>query len=207
MKRLISATVIFTLVLSSFIYAEGVIMIPGKSGSYNYNNSKEILRPGVDGPIYSETDPQSTTTTPTIVENTVTDTTQEESRSRLEELQLRLAQLRGEVPAEESKTVAPLLVINNIESGYNSEGVAYGFARLAQNLSAKRGQVNFESATYIKDNRYEVTNSSKDAYANGTFIVDVFDATENELKEGYQIWFSLYDSNFRKIGTAQAFRK
>ena len=101
------------------------------------------------------------------------------------------------------------MIINtdsDIPSGYTSSGFAYGFARLAQNLSQKRGDVDFISATKVKDKQYIVICSSNDNYSNGAFQVDIFQSNETELKSGYQIWFGLYDENAKKIGTAQAKR-
>ena len=92
----------------------------------------------------------------------------------------------------------------DIPSGFTADGFAYGLARLAHNLSLKRGEVNFVSATKIKDKQYYVVCESADRYANGTFLVDIFPVNETELKDGYQIWFTLYDINAKKLGTAQA---
>ena len=92
----------------------------------------------------------------------------------------------------------------DIPSGFTADGFAYGLARLAHNLSLKRGEVNFVSATKIKDKQYYVVCQSRDKYANGTFLVDIFPANEAELKDGYQLWFTLYDINAKKLGTAQA---
>ena len=92
----------------------------------------------------------------------------------------------------------------DIKSGFTADGFAYGLARLAHNLAAKRGEVNFVSATKIKDKQYYVVCESRDKYANGTFLVDIFPANEAELKDGYQLWFTLYDINAKKLGTAQA---
>ena len=92
----------------------------------------------------------------------------------------------------------------DIPSGFTADGFAYGLARLAHNLSLKRGEVNFVSATKIKDKQYYVVCQSSDRYANGTFLVDIFPANEAELKDGYQLWFTLYDINAKKLGTAQA---
>ena len=92
----------------------------------------------------------------------------------------------------------------DIPSGFTSTGFAYGLARLAHNLSLKRGEVDFVSAAKVKDKQYLVVCKSRDYYANGTFLVDIFPSNENELKDGYQIWFTLYDPQAKKIGTAQA---
>lgn len=92
----------------------------------------------------------------------------------------------------------------DIPSGFTADGFAYGLARLAHNLAAKRGEVNFVSATKIKDKQYYVVCESDDKYANGTFLVDIYPANEAELKDGYQMWFTLYDINAKKLGTAQA---
>lgn len=91
----------------------------------------------------------------------------------------------------------------DIPSGFTADGFAYGLARLAHNLSQKRGEVNFVSATKIKDKQYYVVCQSRDYYANGTFLVDIFPVNEAELKSGYQLWFTLYDINAKKLGTAQ----
>ena len=91
----------------------------------------------------------------------------------------------------------------DIPSGFTADGFAYGLARLAHNLSLKRGEVNFISATKIKDKQYYVVCESRDSYANGTFLVDIYPTNEAELKDGYQLWFTLYDINAKKIGTAQ----
>lgn len=92
----------------------------------------------------------------------------------------------------------------DIPSGFTADGFAYGLARLAHNLSLKRGEVNFVSATKIKDKQYYVVCESLDRYANGTFLVDIFPTNETELKDGYQMWFTLYDIHAKKIGTAHA---
>lgn len=92
----------------------------------------------------------------------------------------------------------------DIPSGFTADGFAYGLARLAHNLALKRGEVTFKSATKIKDKQYYVVCESLDRYANGTFLVDLYPPNEAELKDGYQIWFTLYDINAKKIGTAQA---
>lgn len=91
----------------------------------------------------------------------------------------------------------------DIPSGFTADGFAYGLARLAHNLSQKRGEVNFVSATKIKDKQYYVVCQSRDHYANGTFLVDIYPVNEAELKSGYQLWFTLYDINAKKLGTAQ----
>ena len=190
MKKLISLTMILSLFICSLCFAQ----------------AQEFAAPGVDGPILTnEANPELTTNQQTNNNTETADISEKEAR--LAELRLRLAQLRGEIPVEETKAATTPVIANNIQSGYTAKGVGYGFARLAQNLSVKRGQTDFVSATYIKENRYEVINKSADAWANGTFIVDIFGTNESGLKDGYQIWFALYDANLNRIGTAQAFHK
>lgn len=204
MKRLISLTLSFVLVLSTLAFAQSSVMysasVQSKAGA-----NQEFLAPGADGPIYDNGVQPSNGVIDTI-QNTNILAEQESKEARLAELRARLAELRGEVPAENS-IPATHTATNGIQSGYTTSGVGYGFARLAQNLSVKRGQTDFISATFIGDNRYEVVNKSANWYANGTFIVDVFGPNENSLKDGYQIWFALYDANLKRIGTAQAYHK
>lgn len=102
----------------------------------------------------------------------------------------------------------PIAYNVDIPSGYNANGAAYGLARLAQLREKIHGtDVDITSLTKVSNNQYLITCTSKNAYCNGTFIIDVFPGNENELKEGYQIWFSIFDQYWNKTGTAQAKRK
>ena len=118
-------------------------------------------------------------------------------------LQIAMA-LQAEQERELAMAQAKAAGAVDIQSGYTANGFAYGLARLAHNLSLKRGNVEFVSASKIKDKQYLVVCKSPDTFANGTFLVDIDGVNDNDLKDGYQIWFGLYDNNMTKLGTAQA---
>ena len=61
--------------------------------------------------------------------------------------------------------------------------------------------VTITSATKLANNQYQVTCVSNNPFSNGTFIVDIYPSSDNELKEGYQLWFSLFDGELKKRGT------
>ena len=99
---------------------------------------------------------------------------------------------------------APVVYNVDIPSGYTATGFAYGLARLSALRELIHGKsVNIDSIVKIADKQYQVTCSSENEFCNGTFIVDIFSGNENALKDGYQLWFSLFDQNFNKFGTAQ----
>ena len=102
----------------------------------------------------------------------------------------------------------PMVYNVDIPSGYTATGFAYGLARLAYLREQIHGKpVNIDNIVKIADKQYQVTCTSQDPFCNGTFIVDIFSGNENSLKEGYQLWFSIFDPNFNKSGTAQVKRK
>ena len=102
----------------------------------------------------------------------------------------------------------PMVYNVDIPSGYTATGFAYGLARLAYLREQIHGKpVTIDSIVKLKDRQYQVTCTSVDPYCNGTFIVDIFPGNENKLKEGYQLWFSIFDQNVIKHGSAQVKRK
>lgn len=102
----------------------------------------------------------------------------------------------------------PIIYNVDIPSGYNANGTAYGLARMAQLRERIHGtSVTIESIAKVGHNQYQINCTSKNPYCNGAFIVDVFPGNENVLKEGYQLWFSVFDPAWNKLGTAQVKRK
>lgn len=206
MKKLISFITVFTMLMCSFVFAEASgVNTSGGLGATYITGAQEFLEPGADGPVFSK----GKETTGAII-NTTNQTTDTPVTTETDDKQTRLAQLQAQLAALRnggSVSTSTATTYNvEIASGIRADGVAYGLARLAQNLEAKRGQTSFVSATKVGDNRYNVVLKSVDAWANGTFQVDIFGSNENSLKDGYQIWFSIYDANGRKVGTAQAKR-
>lgn len=193
-KYLISMSVILSLFMCSLCLAQ----------------AQEFTAPGVDGPILSK---EKNTNVDTSVQIMNTEKVAlDDEQVRLAQI-AQLAQLQAQLEAQLAALRAGETMVSNtvsydvdIASGINDKGVAYGLARLAQNLAVKRGETTFVSATKVGQNSYNVVLQSVDDWANGTFRVDIFSPNENTLKEGYQIWFSVYDINGKKIASAQAKR-
>ena len=102
----------------------------------------------------------------------------------------------------------PIIYNSDIPSGYNENGNAYGLARLAQLREKIHGvTVTIDSIIKINQNQYQMTCTSKNKSCDGTFIIDIFPSDENTLKEGYQLWFSIFDPTWNKVGTAQVKEK
>lgn len=104
-------------------------------------------------------------------------------------------------PQQASQT-AYVKAYADIPSGRTAEGFYYGFERLAKLREIIHGKpVTITSVTKLADKQYQITCVSENAFSNGTFIVDILPGNENELKEGYQLWFSIFDANIKKLGT------
>lgn len=95
----------------------------------------------------------------------------------------------------------------DVKSGRTEKGFYYGFERLTHLREIIHGEpVTITSTTKLSDTQYQITCESANRYSNGTFIIDLFPGNQNELKEGYQIWFSLFDEEGRKYYSAQVKR-
>ena len=91
----------------------------------------------------------------------------------------------------------------DIPSGRTADGFYYGLERMVKLREIIHGEpVTITSATKLANNQYQVTCVSNNPFSNGTFIVDIYPSSDNELKEGYQLWFSLFDGELKKRGTA-----
>lgn len=209
MKKLISFITIFTIISASLVFADdyGASRTSGGLARIEDPSAQEFLRPGANGPIFTEGKETEAKSSSQIIEATKeANVVDEQKQAQLSALRAQLAKLRGETL--ETTTIPNInITVNNISSGYTVNGVGYGFARLAQNIAARRGDTTFISATHLGENHYEVVLSSVDTWANGTFLIDVYDDSSAELKEGYQVWIGLYDANLKRIGTAQAKKK
>ena len=90
----------------------------------------------------------------------------------------------------------------DIPSGRTESGFYYGLERMAKLREIIHGTpVTITSATKLANSQYQVTCVSNNPFSNGTFIVDIYPSSDNELKEGYQLWFSLFDGELKKRGT------
>ena len=90
----------------------------------------------------------------------------------------------------------------DIPSGRTADGFYYGLERMVKLREIIHGEpVTITSTTKLANNQYQVTCVSNNAFSNGTFIVDIYPSSDNELKEGYQLWFSLFDGELKKRGT------
>ena len=90
----------------------------------------------------------------------------------------------------------------DIPSGRTADGFYYGLERMAKLREIIHGTpVTITSATKLANSQYQVTCVSNNPFSNGTFIVDIYPSSDNELKEGYQLWFSLFDGELKKRGT------
>ncbi len=91
----------------------------------------------------------------------------------------------------------------DIPSGRTADGFYYGLERLSKLREILHGTpVTITSCTKLANNQYQITCTSENAFSNGTFIVDIYPSSDNELKEGYQLWVSLFDADLKKRGTA-----
>ena len=91
----------------------------------------------------------------------------------------------------------------DIPSGRTADGFYYGFERLSKLREILHGtSVTITSCTKLTENQYQITCASENAFSNGNFIVDIYPSSDNELKEGYQLWISLFDAELKKRGTA-----
>ena len=194
----ISMTFVITLISVSFAgvshYSTNIIM-PKNSGFNPATGTQPTAQVYNSQSNAQTTEPQATQLTPEQLYEM-------QKAQALKAMQEALANGNNATQNAEMQALANAML--DIPSGFTNDGFAYGLARLAHNLSLKRGEVNFVSATKIKDKQYYVVCDSADRYANGTFLVDIFPANEAELKDGYQLWFTLYDINAKKLGTAQA---
>lgn len=95
----------------------------------------------------------------------------------------------------------------DVKSGRTEKGFYYGFERLTHLREIIHGEpVTITSTTKLSDTQYQVTCASANRYSNGTFIIDLFSSNQNELKEGYQLWFSLFDEEGHKYYSAHVKR-
>lgn len=109
-------------------------------------------------------------------------------------------------PQQQSQT-AYIRNYADIPSGRTEKGFYYGLERLVYLREGIHGEpVTITSVVKLSNTQYQVTCSSADRHSNGTFIVDLFSSNENELKEGYQLWFSIFDATGRKYYSAQVKR-
>ena len=198
---LLSMTLVFITVSMSFAGVNHVSSGTIYPKTSNYN---PVGEPDVSVPKSTQA-PANTTQAPTAGTSQLTpEQLYEMQKAQALQAMLAAAATNGNQAGQNSQAQALANAMLDIPSGFTADGFAYGLARLAHNLAAKRGEVNFVSATKIKDKQYYVVCQSQDRYANGTFLVDIFPANEAELKDGYQLWFTLYDINAKKLGTAQA---
>lgn len=169
------------------------------------NPKPEEVGPGrglSSGPVYTSSDRNLSTSAPYTSIRQSQSTNNNAQLDYAQALQIAMA-LQAEQERELAMAQSQAAGAVDIQSGYTANGFAYGLARLAHNLSLKRGNVEYVSASKIKDKQYLVVCKSPDHFANGTFLVDIYGVNEDELKDGYQLWFGLYDNNMIKIGTAQ----
>lgn len=96
----------------------------------------------------------------------------------------------------------------DIPSGRRADGFYYGLERLVGTRERVHGvPVSITSVVKLGENQYQVTCLSEKYVANGTFIVDIYREYDSEVREGYNLWFGLFDSNMKRYGTAQVKRK
>ena len=93
-----------------------------------------------------------------------------------------------------------LLSISFVTISYAAEGPIFLRVRLIL-PRPPRSPAPITSATKLANSQYQVTCVSNNPFSNGTFIVDIYPSSDNELKEGYQLWFSLFDGELKKRGT------
>ena len=106
------------------------------------------------------------------------------------------------IQPDEQTNTAYMKNYADIPSGRTIDGTSYGFERLAKIRESLHGEpVTITSCTKLNDNQYQVVCTSANNFSNGTFIIDIFPTSDNELKPGYQLWFSLYDAELKKYGT------
>ena len=195
-KKILAISCIFCLILGSFVFAEDTDNVYYATKTNGQTSSGVIYAPGVqiDG---------STSNNNTVEQQT---NQEQDNNTILAELYRKLAILRGEIPADEVQVVANPVIVNNtdIASGYNTNGTAYGLARLGQIMGKrKEAEVTFVSATKVGEYSYIAEFKSSDVYCNGKFQIDLIGDGENKI-DGYQWVFGIYDVNKKKIGNAQA---
>lgn len=194
-KKILAISCIFCLVLSSFVFAEDIDNVYYATKTSGQKSNGVIYAPGVQI--------EGSTSNNTVEEST---TQEQDNNTILAELYRKLAILRGEIPSDEVQVAANPIIVNNtdIASGYNSNGVAYGLARLGQIMGKrKEAEVTFVSATKVGEYSYIAEFKSSDIYCNGKFQIDLIGDGENKM-DGYQWAFGIYDVNKKKIGNAQA---
>ena len=96
----------------------------------------------------------------------------------------------------------------DIPSGRTATGFYYGLERLASvKEKIHEKPVTINSVTKLGNNQYQVVCTSENLASNGTFIVDIFNTIDDDVRDGYSMWFGLFDANISRYGTAQVKRK